>query len=265
MTKLECPQGFKAIELKFRPESVVCHTIFVKQHLVRERHPEKPCDRTLFIFNIPPYCTEESLKHAWRDCGPVASVFFHSTPNAGIPKVNESQFFPIHAEVKGFKVAYVVFETEEGLEKALKWNQTLFLSSSEEPILCGVKKWMEEYNSKIPNVEMMQSEIDKFMADYDKKVAAQIANDKEAGEEDADGWITVTKRGRHAGFARTESSNKRKLAQEDKKRSKKQLLNIYSFQVREAKMKKLMNLRQKFEEDKKKIQVLKQVRKFRPF
>ncbi|KAK3914889.1 Ribosomal RNA-processing protein 7-like protein A [Frankliniella fusca] len=239
MTKLVCPLGFKVLGLKFKPESSAQHMVFVKQHAVREKHPEKPTDRTLFMLNVPPYCTEKSLIYAWRDCGTVKSVYFHSRPNAGIPSTNESAYFPTVQEVKGFKVAYVVFEKTEGLERALKWNdqEPLILSSSEAPLSCGVRKWCEDYNSKIPNVKEMQEDIDKYMAVYDKKVLLQLAKDKEAGEEDEDGWVTVTKRGRNPGFTRSENSNKKIRAQEDKKRSKKQLINFYSFQVREAKMK----------------------------
>ena len=267
MGKFECPLGFRALTLKYKADSSGQHMIFVKQHAVREKHPDKPSDRTLFILNVPPYATEESLKNAWQDCGSVKSVFFHAKPNSGPPLVNESPFFPTHKEIKGFKVAYLVFEKPDGLQRALRWSQDqpLVLSSEEQPLKCGSKKWVEEYNSRIPNVKEMQDDIDKYMAKYDKNVEQQIEKDKAAGEEDDEGWVTVTKRGRNPGFSRSETTQNKIRATEEKKRSKKQLLNFYSFQVRESKMKKLINLRQKFEEDKKKIQTLKQVRKFKPF
>ncbi|XP_034236081.1 ribosomal RNA-processing protein 7 homolog A [Thrips palmi] len=267
MDKLKCPLGLTALYLKYSSESSGQHMIFVKQHAVRERHPDKPSDRTLFMLNIPPYCTEESLKFAWRECGAVKAVFFHSKPSASVPLVDESPFFPTHEVVKGFKVAYVVFEKPEGLMRALNWNQDqpLILSSSESPLLCGTSKWCTEYNARIPDVNAMKEDVDSYMAAYDKKVQKEIEKEKAEGEEDEDGWITVSKRGRNPGFARTENKTKKILANEDKKRSKKELLNIYSFQIREAKMKNLMTLRQKFEEDKKKIQMLKTARKFKPF
>lgn len=253
--------------MKFSEESSGQHMVFVKQHAVRDRHPEKPTDRTLFMLNVPPYCTEESLKYAWRQCGVVASVYFHSKPTAGPPVVNKSPFFPTEEVVKGFKVAYVVFDTPEGLLRALNWNQNkpLVLSSSESPLLCGTAKWCAEYNARLPDVKELKRDVDNFMAAYDKTIQEQLEKEKAGEEADDDGWITVTKRGRNPGFARTETKANKILALEDKKRSKKQLLNIYSFQIRDAKMKNLMNLREKFEEDKKKIQMLKTARKFKPF
>lgn len=55
-------------------------------------------------------------------------------------------------------------------------------------------EWCVDYNSRIPNVIEMQKDVDQFMAKYDKSVALKLAKDKEAGEEDEDGWVTVTKR-----------------------------------------------------------------------
>lgn len=60
------------------------------------------------------------------------------------------------------------------------------------PILCS--EWCEEYNTRIPDVKNLQMDIDKYMAIYDKRVEQQIAKEKAAGEEDEDGWVTVTKR-----------------------------------------------------------------------
>lgn len=118
-----------AMYLKFSSESSGQHMIYVKQHSVRERHPEKPSDRTLFMLDVPPYCTEvrlyifavsfivfckiiiasiyfqDSLKHAWKECGAVRSVFFHSKPTASIPTVDESPFFPTQEVVK----VYLIF------------------------------------------------------------------------------------------------------------------------------------------------------------
>ena len=40
----------------------------------------------------------------------------------------------------------------------------------------------------------MQKDIDKYMAIFDKKVEQQAAKEKAAGEEDEEGWVTVSKR-----------------------------------------------------------------------
>ncbi|XP_047119030.1 ribosomal RNA-processing protein 7 homolog A [Schistocerca piceifrons] len=260
-------QGFTAIPVKYSEESSASHCIFWKQHSIREKCDEKPADRTLFIINVPPYCTEDNFKKVLGIFGHVVTVFFHKSPNAGLPPGEASQFFHKHDEIKGFKVAYVVFETAVGLQEALSWDATepLILSRKDAPLTCGIKKWCSEYNMRIPDVDAMQKEIDDFMEKFDHKVAENARLEKQAMEEDDDGWITVTRKGKKPGFARKESIEKKIMSKEKQKRSKKELLNFYTFQIRESKMKHLAKLRQKFEEDKKRINVLKQSRRFKPF
>lgn len=50
---------FAVLSLKFSPDSVAQHKLYVKEHKVRaERSSHRPLDRTLFVLNIPPYCSE---------------------------------------------------------------------------------------------------------------------------------------------------------------------------------------------------------------
>ncbi len=46
------------VGLQFRAESKAAHQLLFKQHSVRTHSDTKPPDRTLFIVNVPPYCTE---------------------------------------------------------------------------------------------------------------------------------------------------------------------------------------------------------------
>ncbi|PSN32634.1 Ribosomal RNA-processing protein 7 A [Blattella germanica] len=261
-------QGFKAFPVKYNAESTTQHWLFYKEHSVREKNLHKPSDRTLFIINVPSYCTEDSFKRIFNICGPVTSVFFHQKPSAGLPPTETSPFFPKHPAIKGFKVAYVVFNENKGLQEALKLNkrtEPLILSSDESPIVSGVQKWCQEYNKRIPDVSLLQKDIDAFMEKYDAEVNQKAQKEKETMEEDEDGWITVTKKGRKPGFARKESVVNRIIGKEKQRRSKKELQNFYRFQIRESKMKHLVTLRKKFEEDKRKLSLLKQSRRFKPF
>ena len=68
------------------------------------------------------------------------------------------------------------------------------------------------------------------------------------------------------------SRNKRKKASpaDSKQRSRKkkkqlELKNFYRFQIRQEKVEKLEELRQKFEEDKQRVAMMKESRKFKPF
>jgi len=86
-------------------------------------------------------------------------------------------------------------------------------------------------------VQELQADIDSFMEEHDRKVAEEQLKLKESeGQEDEDGWVTVTRKGRKPGFARKESVEQKVLEKEGKKKAKKQLLNFYTFQIRESKM-----------------------------
>jgi len=87
---------------------------------------------------------------------------------------------------------------------------------------------------------------------------------------DADGWVTVTKKGKK----KTEGAEGKKmgvayltpfeLQQMQEKAKEKQLSDFYRFQRSENRKNYIDTLRQKFEEDKKRIERMKQQRKFKP-
>lgn len=58
---------------------------------------------------------------------------------------------------------------------------------------------------------------------------------KEEGVPDEEGWVKVTRKGRKPGLPRTEAANLRVLEKEKQKRARKELLNFYAWQHREAK------------------------------
>lgn len=50
---------FAVLSLRFDSDSVAQHNLYVKEHKVRaEKSSHRPLDRTLFVLNIPPYCSE---------------------------------------------------------------------------------------------------------------------------------------------------------------------------------------------------------------
>lgn len=267
MAKSESYQGFKAFRVKFNAESTTQHWLYYKEHSVREKNASKPPNRTLFIVNVPPYCNEDCFKRIFSSCGPVTSIFFHQKPSAGIPPLEDSHFFLKYPRIKGFKVAYVVFEDNRGLQNALKLGKNMepiILCTEKTPITCGLQKWCQEYNNRIPDISLLQKDIDTFMEKFDSETSRKALKEKEAMQ-DEEGWTTVTKRGRKPGFARKESVEKKIMGKEKLRRSKKELQNFYRFQIRESKMKHLVNLRKKFEEDKRKLTLLKKSRRFKPF
>lgn len=254
--------------LKLKANAEHCHSIYMKEHFIRLMDPNKPKGRTLFLLNVPPYVTEKSLEEFFNRTGSVVSVTFAEKPGRDETDKwlqNVTEFSNKEAPFK-FKVAYVVFKTTNNVARALEVPSIdLFNETTGDSIIeSGMQLWHTQYQAKILDVEKTQQYIDEYMAAYDEREreAAEAAKNSEA---DADGWITVGKQGKNAGFEQKDTVIGKLEQKMERGKKKKELTNFYTFQIRESKMKNIIELRKKFEDDKKKIESLKQTRRFRPF
>lgn len=242
-------KGYRTIWIQYGVENTDRHQLFLKEHSIRKQEPEHPRGKTLFVLNIPPYVTEICLQKAFSQlCGNVERVTFTTQV--------------------GFKTAYIVFRNESSLENAVELceDTVLVIDTPDNRCLTGIEKWCKEYNDSLCNEAELKKDIEDYMNNYDQTVAMRIAKEKAAAES-RDGWVTVTgkkKRGQFA-LARKESTINKLQNVDEQKKKKKQLLNFYTFQIREAKKQNLAELRKKFELDKKRLQELKSKRTFKPF
>lgn len=112
-----------AFWLRYEDGSSDRNQLFIKEH-TDKKYSKFPKGKTLFVINIPPYATEDSVNYAFsKKCGPVQSVKF--VKNSG----------------KSEKCTYIIFENESGLDKALSLSSdtVLTLSSKEKPLITGLK------------------------------------------------------------------------------------------------------------------------------
>ncbi|KAF1496575.1 hypothetical protein FQV08_0002164, partial [Pygoscelis antarcticus] len=261
------PAGYTALAVKFGERQRSPHCLLVKEHQVREgagtTHPPR---RTLFVLNVPPYCSPDSLSRLFARCGCVQSVDICEKPGEKKEKLT-SKFFNCKT-VTGFQVAYVVFRKPAGVQaaKALSREGPLLISTESHPVKTGISKWIASYAASVVDQEELKAEVDAYMQDYDKKIAEEEAKAaKEEGVPDEEGWVKVTRKGRKPGLPRTEAANLRVLEREKRKRARKELLNFYAWQHRETKREHIAQLRKKFEEDKQRIALMRAQRKFRPY
>ncbi|KAF1607065.1 hypothetical protein FQV09_0016252, partial [Eudyptes chrysolophus] len=261
------PAGYTALAVKFGERQRSPHCLLVKEHQVREgagtTHPPR---RTLFVLNVPPYCSPDSLSRLFARCGCVQSVDICEKPGEKKEKLT-SKFFNCKT-VTGFQVAYVVFRKPAGVQaaKALSQKGPLLISTESHPVKTGISKWIASYAASVVDQEELKAEVDAYMQDYDKKIAEEEAKAaKEEGVPDEEGWVKVTRKGRKPGLPRTEAANLRVLEREKRKRARKELLNFYAWQHRETKREHIAQLRKKFEEDKQRIALMRAQRKFRPY
>lgn len=102
----------------------------------------------------------------------------------------------------------------------------------------------EQYNKSIGDVVKLKKKVQKI------RKSQPVKENKPTHEEAEDGWIKVNHK-RHD----------KKIPR--KKKEEKRMVNFYTFEAKEAKIKKHQELLSKFEEDKKKINKMRQQRKFK--
>ncbi|XP_071330511.1 ribosomal RNA-processing protein 7 homolog A [Trachinotus anak] len=266
------PGGFTVLSLQFSPDSAAQHKVYVKEHRVRaEKSSHRPLDRTLFVLNIPPYCSEAVVRELFSQFGSVQSVELRDHPGSfqeSGPKL--SKFFR-PAEKKGFKVGYIVFHGSSSLTaaKSHPHNVPLVVCTEQRPVRTGVQKWIQQYTESFIQSDKLQQIVDSFMKDYDKRKEEEAERQKKEAEqqqEDEEGWVKVT-RGHKGTKARphSEAANQRTLQKEMRKKKRKELMNFYTWQHRNTQKEHIAELRKKFEEDKQRIALLRAQRKFRPY
>ena len=131
-----------------------------------------------------------------------------------------------------------------------------------------MRRWISDYKSRIiTDWDHFQKDLDDYMMEYDAKKEAEDAKLKEIGEEaDEDGWVTVTSKSKKsARKSQNNHKNERSKAKAKAIGKKKELLNFYKFQKKERKEDLIQNLRERFEEDKKRVASMRAERKFKPY
>ncbi|XP_068435234.1 ribosomal RNA-processing protein 7 homolog A [Clinocottus analis] len=266
------PGGFTELSLKFSCNSVARHKLYLKEHKVRaEKSSHRPLDRTLFVLNVPPYCSEGVFRELFSQFGSVQSVELRDHPGSsresgpGLSKL----FKP--AKKQGFKVGYVVFQTASSLSaaKSHPHNVPLVVCTEERQVKTGVQKWIQQYTSSFSQPDKLQEIVDSFMEGYDKRKEEEANRQQEAAaqqQEDEEGWVKVTRGPKGAkGRPHTEAANQRTLQKEIRKKKRKELMNFYTWQHRNTQKEHIADLRKKFEEDKNRIALLRAQRKFKPY
>ncbi|KAK6170659.1 hypothetical protein SNE40_018997 [Patella caerulea] len=267
--------GFSVVPIKFEENSQASHILYFKEHALH-RDDSKPKGRSLFIANIPPYCTKEALERIFSEFGIVQSTCFSedepqkSTRNKNSNK-STSIYFTDATSVekkKCFRMGYIIYKDKSSIKKALSspYEKPFIISTKSNPVLTGMPKWQKEYKVETVNANELQDEIDQYMESYDNKLNQQLEEEKDKeGVADDEGWVTVTKHGKMKPTPRT-AVNQKKLSKKERRRKKeRELLNFYTFQIKQEKQDRIATLRQKFEEDKERITQMKAARKFKPY
>ncbi|KAI2770770.1 ribosomal RNA-processing protein 7-domain-containing protein [Daldinia loculata] len=128
-------------------------------------------------------------------------------------------------------------------------------------------QWLINHNIlAFPDKDEVQASTDAYFTLFNKmeKEARQLAK-RLRNEPDEDGFVTVTRGGRAAPARRDEAEEARQKMIEREQKKKDEMTNFYRFQMREKRKAEQTDMLQRFEEDKKKVQAMKEKRgRFRP-
>lgn len=154
--------------------------------------------------------------------------------------------------------ANVLFKDPEGASQLLNSSGASVRISRSSSLLQGLAQEGTFHHSELTGKRLRQ-EANDFMARFDEaQLQEEEARKRRKGLPDDDGFITVEPRRRRPGEARTGAE--RKPAQ----RATAVLGNFYHFQQHDKKREQLLQMRARFEADKKRIAALRADRKFRP-
>lgn len=252
------------------PSSSINHCLYIKEH---KGASESGRAKTLVVGNID-YCkwrTPDEIDGMMR----ILFSVYGKIETVSLSDVSSSSSSPQAIDQKS-RFVHVQFESKKSLKAALSAEDSEYLpqcnhvmklygfsSSSFEPKLA--KEIRRSFAFPYEDPVELEAELTDFMRNFEEsELAEKRERERRSREADEDGFI----------MPKVRSKKKRKAA--DKRgngdvrtRSKKvkthELKNFYRFQIREEKVKKLDELRKKFEHDKEKIAVMKAQRKFKPF
>lgn len=142
---------------------------------------------------------------------------------------------------------------------------------------CGLAHYAAAHAALRPPLDAVKAHADSWMAHFEfvqarKRQASKYR--KGEAQVDADGFTLVTRGGAYGQtvgggvgvaskrFQQTGTASKRSRKN---KKEPKEKDSFYAFQIHEKKRKELMDLKKKWEEDKAKVEKLKESRKFRPY
>ncbi|MCJ1442938.1 MAG: Ribosomal RNA-processing protein 7 [Stictis urceolatum] len=277
------------------------HYLYFRPDAPKISHVKTP--RSLFLTNIPFDATEVHLKHLFSvqldlPAGRIEEVIFEDAaqklvskgpqiptpppPKRSKKRKREAQDDEL-PELKGEwpevwdrqlhqagSTALVVFVDKTSMETAAKaakkakkidkeivWGKGI---ENKVPPL-GSKRYLEHHKRTYPPEDEILKSINDYMTTYAAREAARAkALARQRSEPDADGFVTVTRGGR-TGVARQEVAAEKLEKQKEKQKG---FDDFYRFQSRERRKERAIELVKKFEEDKAKVQKMKEQRgKFR--
>lgn len=278
------------------------HTLYLRPH--EPKIPTEDDSRSLFIVNVPIDSTSAHFRAIFTaliGAGKFESVTFENEKQRALPttqnlelvnkKGNKRKRGSEAAEAntalpqtwdrrlrKSGSTAVVTLLDEKSVEHALKAVRKLHKSATKEkwpvwgegvedkvPAL-GSARYLVHHRLQYPDPATLQASVDAFMMEWNhrEEQKARLAK-KQRNVPDEDGFVTVTRGGRVGPARMAEAETKKAEMEEKEKRKREEMSDFYRFQTRERRKAEQGELVKRFEEDRRRVEVMKEKRgRFRP-
>lgn len=207
-----------------------------------------PTGRALFVAGLPAELHEGALLDLFSRFGDVERAAMHGSRLSAV-------------------ILYAAKSGREAALKAAAKGKTLRLDVAPPPGTQGLKAWVEAAKAEKPGNDELQRRLDQWMDEYEAEEEKRKAAAMAAMEEE--GWTVVQ---RHKGRKKNAGEGgvtvgavaaAAAVARAAKKRTIEHT-DFYRFQQRDKRRNELLELRERFEEDKRRLAELKAVRRFKP-
>jgi len=233
--------GYCSLTIPADDSSSAVRVVYARQH--RDNAGDGD-DKTLFLANCP---AGTAMRSAFQEFGEVEDVKMFAVGNSG----------PAH-------VAHITFREASSVQKVLALDgKVLPQASFPTDEVIGLERWVQEHGvMNNVNQTALEEKVELFMETYETAEKSQAAAWRAArGQEDDDGFMMVQSKKQK----RTIKGGEAGAGSKRKRGKKKELTDFYIWQKRETKRQRIADLRESFEEDKKRIVKLKAARRFKPF
>lgn len=239
-------------------------------------------ERALRVAGVPALWDDELLAKFFGQFGAVESAAVGPTHHPRWPGLERGQRWREEGEDQS-AAGTVVFEDGRGRQRALsagvpaggqrrpKAHSAPPLGSGGGPTR-GLNKWVADYRASRPGAAALQELADKTVVEYEAR-QEQERREREAKAAEEDGWTLVVgsggrKKSTEAATGTAVAAVAAAAAAEAHRRKKPkqtQQFDFYRFQHREARRNEILELQQRFEEDKRRVARLRAARKFKPY